>query len=402
MAHIIVIGGGAAGFFAAIHAAADGNQVTLLEKTSKLLSKVKISGGGRCNVMHDISYPSALVRHYPRGLKKLKKAFDHFGPSETRQWFEQRGVTLKTEADGRMFPVTDDSQTIIDCLMRSAKQHGVDIHTLQEVISIEIKEKGFDVLTKKGNYSADRVIITTGGHNKRTAYHWLEHLGIKIVDPVPSLFTFNVPDSGFQELQGVSVPKGEVIIPGTSWKMAGPILITHWGFSAPAVLLLSSWAARDLNARNYAFPILINWTGLSEEKVREDLLKYAEIHPRQQVVKHSLFDLPQRLWDKLIMLAGISEQQRYSDLPKKDRNRLMELLIRCPFEVDGKTTFKEEFVTCGGVALSEINTETFESRAIPGLYFAGEVLDVDGITGGFNFQFAWTSGYLAGRHAGHN
>lgn len=401
---IAVIGGGAAGFFAAIQATAGGrNRVVILEKTNKLLSKVKVSGGGRCNVTHDCRYASQLIEHYPRGGRSLRKAFNSFGTSDTWRWFEQRGVKLKVEDDGRVFPVSDSSQTVIDCLMREAAVSNVRIELRTEVVAVTQKENGFTLQKKNGDrLSARKVIVSTGGHNKPTAYQWLKDLGLKIASPIPSLFTFNVPDSDLKDLQGLSVAQGMVQVPGSKWKQQGPVLITHWGFSAPAVIKLSAWAAIDFFKHNYSFPILINWTGLEEEALRTQLQAYKQEHPKKLVSSNQLFDIPLRLWQRLNEKAGIAPGQQYHDLSKKHFNRLVELLLRTPYNVNGKTTFKEEFVTCGGVKLTEVNLQNFEAKNIPGLYLAGEVLDVDGVTGGFNFQHAWTSGFLAGRHASEN
>lgn len=399
---IVVIGGGAAGYFAAIHAGnGGGNKVVILEKTNKFLTKVAVSGGGRCNVTHDCDYPAQLVGNYPRGGKKLRKAFDLFDAQNTFRWFESRGVALKAESDGRVFPVSNSSQTIIDCLVKSAQENGVKIHFKREVRKIQMVEnKGFNlILANNDKLFAKKVIITTGGYNKTESYKWLADLGLKIARPVPSLFTFNVPDSEMKDLMGLSMPNGKVQIPGTKWKSEGPILITHWGFSAPVIIKLSAWAAIYLNEINYGFPILINWTGLSEEETRLTLQEMRENHPGKLVVSNPLFEIPSRLWERLCTMANIGLETRYAELPTKQMNKLIENVIRSAFDVRGKTTFKEEFVTCGGVELSEIELASFECKKIPGLYLAGEVLNVDGVTGGFNFQHAWTSGYLAGKHA---
>jgi hypothetical protein len=400
---VVVIGGGAAGFFAAIHAAQNGAKVLILEKTTKLLSKVKVSGGGRCNVTHDCDYPSQLVKFYPRGEKTLKKAFSKFDVNDTRRWFEERGVKLKTESDGRVFPVTDNSQTIIDCLMNEVDSKGIEIRMKSEVTRVEPTAAGFKLELKKGeSISADKVIVTVGGSPKSESYQWLRDLGLKIVEPVPSLFTFNVPDSDMKDLKGLSVETGIVSIPGTKWKDDGPILITHWGFSAPAVIKLSAWAAIDLHSRNYRFPIHINWTGQSEASVRETLQEMRKNHPTKQVGSNPQFDISKRLWERLCRKAEIVETLRYADLPGKTMNRFIETLVRCDYQVDGKTTFKEEFVTAGGVDLNEVNLSTYESKKHLGIFFAGEVLNADGVTGGYNFQHAWTSGYLAGLIAGNS
>lgn len=400
---IIVIGGGAAGFFAAIHAANGGaNRVALLEKTGKLLSKVKVSGGGRCNVTHHCEVAAQLINHYPRGGKSLRKSFEQFGTKDTWQWFEDRGVNLKVEEDGRVFPTSNDSQTIINCLMTEAQKAKIEILLKTEVTGIEKNKQDFSLGLKGGIYlKTKKVIIASGGHPKSASYDWLRNLELTISEPIPSLFTFNIPNSSYKELMGLSVPHAIVQIPATKWKQNGPLLITHWGFSAPAVIKLSAWAAIDLHLKNYQFPILINWCGKEEGLVRKELNEFKLAHPKKQIRNQALFNIPSRLWEKITQIAGLEDRQRYLDVSKKNWNRLIEMLIRHPFDVQGKTTFKEEFVTCGGVDLSEVNLRTFESKTIPGLYLAGEVLNVDGVTGGFNFQHAWTSGYLAGTNAKH-
>lgn len=399
---IAIIGGGAAGFFAAIHASDGGRlNVIILEKTSKILTKVGVSGGGRCNVTHDCPSPARLVKHYPRGGKFLKKAFEQFGPNDTRSWFERCGVILKTEPDGRVFPVTNDSKTIIDCLTREAEKCGVEIRPRAEVAAVAPKDSGgFSLEMKDGPpIICRKVVVTAGGFAKSEGYDFIRTLGIRIVPPIPSLFTFNVPDSDLKDLSGLSVPHGFVQIPGSKWKEDGPVLITHRGFSAPAVIKLSAWAAVDLHSRNHCFPILINWTGLGEEDVRGVIAGMRTDHPKKFTVSNPLFDISTRLWERLCAKAGIGPEIKYAELSSKAGNRLVEMLVRCPYDVRGKNTFKEEFVTCGGVDLKEIDLKRFESKKVPGLYFAGEILNVDGVTGGFNFQHAWTSGYLAGRDA---
>ncbi|ARS35011.1 aminoacetone oxidase family FAD-binding enzyme [Pontibacter actiniarum] len=398
---VIVIGGGAAGFFGAI-TCAEANpeaRVILLEKTNKLLAKVRVSGGGRCNVTHHCFVPTVFSQHYPRGAKQLKEAFKIFGAQETIDWFARRGVQLKAEPDGRMFPVTDSSETIIDCLMQEAKRAGVQIKTGAGVESIQPEQGRFKLQLSSGeSIQADKVLVSTGGHPKNQGYDWLRELGHPIQEPVPSLFTFNVPSSPLKELQGVSVPQARVRIAGQKLEYEGPLLITHWGYSGPAVLKLSAWGARHFFEQKYTFTALISWVPeFSEESLRESLQQFRQAHPKKTVATNPLFGLPQRLWRGLSQLADISEQVRWADLPAKNTNKLVEALLRLPVEVNGKTTFKEEFVTCGGVDLRQVNMKTMESRLQPGLYFAGEVLDIDGITGGFNFQAAWTTGFLAGR-----
>ena len=407
--HIVVIGGGAAGFFGAI-TCAEANpqlQVTLLEKSNKLLSKVRVSGGGRCNVTHNCFVPSVFSQHYPRGSKQLKEAFKTFGAAETIAWFEQRGVKLKAEADGRMFPVTDSSETIIDCLMQQARKAGIQIRTSTGVERIEPKLgadglRQFELYLSNGQtMTADRVLVSTGGNPKSGGYDWLRELGHAIQEPVPSLFTFNVPASPLKELQGIAVPKARVRIAGQKLEYEGPLLITHWGYSGPAVLKLSAWGARLFHEQNYHFTALINWIPeYTEETLRENLQQYRQAHPKKVVSTNPLFGLPQRLWKALTQLADIPAETKWGELPAKNTNKMVEALLRAPFEVKGKTTFKEEFVTCGGIDLSQVNMKTLESRLQPGLYFAGEVLDIDGITGGFNFQAAWTTGFLAGKAIG--
>ncbi|MDX5483154.1 MAG: NAD(P)/FAD-dependent oxidoreductase [Hymenobacteraceae bacterium] len=403
---VAVIGGGAAGFFGAIACAQanPGAKVLLLEKTNKLLAKVRVSGGGRCNVTHHCFVPSVFSQHYPRGAKQLKEAFKVFGAQETIDWFKARGVQLKAEADGRMFPTTDNSETIIDCLLHEARRAGVQISTgagvehIQPLSSGDTQPQFLLALSTGERITAGKVLVCTGGNPKSQNYDWLRELGHNIHSPVPSLFTFNVPASPLKELQGVSVPRAIVRIAGQKLAYEGPLLITHWGYSGPAVLKLSAWGARLFHDINYDFTALINWVPEhTEESLRENLQQYRQAHPKKTVSSNPLFGLPQRLWKALTLLAGVPEDTRWGELPAKNTNKLVEALLRAPFEVKGKTTFKEEFVTCGGVDLNQVNMRTMESRLQPGLFFAGEVLDIDGITGGFNFQAAWTTGYLAGK-----
>lgn len=405
--HVVIVGGGAAGFFAAIAAAeADpGARVTILEKTTKLLAKVRVSGGGRCNVTHACFNPTELVGYYPRGGRRLRGAFRVFGPRETVAWFEQRGVALKTEADGRMFPVTDSSETIIACLLDTARRAGVMIRTGAGVRALTVGAAGAPFTLALDGYetlAADRVIIATGGYPKSAAYAWLTALGHTVAEPVPSLFTFNVPDSPAAGLPGLTVAAGAAQVAGEAGLPAtdGPLLVTHWGFSGPAVLKLSAWGARRLAARNYQFTALLSWAGgFSEAALRTEFARRRREHPRRAVAADPLPGVPQRLWRRLTEHAGADADVRWADLPARIHNRLLEQVLRQPVTVHGKTTFKEEFVTCGGVVLEEVDLMTFASRRVPGLYFAGEVLDIDALTGGFNFQAAWTTGWLAGRAA---
>ena len=401
---IVIVGGGAAGFFGAITCAQSNprHEVILVERTSKLLAKVRISGGGRCNVTHHCFNAHQLTRFYPRGEKFLKKAFKHFAAADTVAWFEKRGVKLKTEADGRMFPVTDSSETIIHCLVEEARRAGVKIQLNTGVDAILVSQDsqaGFQLRLSTGEVlAADKVLIGTGGSPKIQGYGWLQDLGHTIIPPVPSLFTFNVPASPLRELPGISVGQAKVKVSGQALEEEGPLLITHWGFSGPAILKTSAWGARKLHDLNYRFTALINWVPpYTEESLRAFLQDYRRQYPRRVVQANPLFTLSQRLWKALSTLAEIPEKTIWAELPARNQNKLVEQLLRGPFEVQGKTTFKEEFVTCGGIDLQQVDPLTMESRVQPGLYFAGEVLDIDGITGGFNFQAAWTTGYLAGR-----
>jgi predicted Rossmann fold flavoprotein len=392
---LVVVGGGAAGFFGAINAAQTnpGLRIIILEKTSKLLSKVKVSGGGRCNVTHHSFSPSELSHHYPRGQRQLKNLFHKFQATDTIAWFEAQGVKLKTEDDSRMFPVTDNSQTIIDCFLQAADTLGIEIEINSEVEKIERNPDSFLVYTNKV-ITAKKILIATGGYNKHESYYWLANLGHEIVNPIPSLFTFNDPAKEFTPLMGVAVPNGEVKITGTKFSQKGAVLITHWGLSGPAVIKLSAWAAVYLHQQHYVFTALVSWTGLPETEVRSELMKLKQEN-KKIVFNAAQFELPKRLWEFLCAKAGIEERKIWSELSNKQINRLNELLYACPFNIKGKTTFKEEFVTCGGIALSEIDLQTMESKKVKGLFFAGEVLDVDGETGGFNFQSAWSTAWVA-------
>lgn len=394
---LIVIGGGAAGFFGAINAAEKkaGIRILILEKSTKLLSKVKVSGGGRCNVTHHCFSPAPLSQHYPRGQRALKGMFHDFQASDTVAWFEQRGVKLKAEEDGRMFPVTDHSQTIIDCFLHEAERLKIEVQQSQEVTQILPKDNYFAIHTLRQLFHARCVLIATGGYNKKEGYEWLGNLGHEIIRPIPSLFTFNDSEKEFTSLMGVAVPDTEVRIAGSRLSQRGAILITHWGLSGPAVIKLSAWAAEDLFKQNYTFTALVNWTGLPETEVRAALMKLKNDNNKKQIIPSPLFGLPKRLWEHLCAKAEIEEKKIWAELPNKSINKLIELLYACPFHIRGKTTFKEEFVTCGGISLADIDTKTMESKKTPGVYFAGEVLNVDGETGGFNFQAAWTTGYLA-------
>lgn len=400
--HLVVVGGGAAGFFAAITAAESFPQarITILEKNRTLLNKVRISGGGRCNVTNAVSSVSQLIQGYPRGGKFLRPLFHQFSNADTVRWFENRGVPLKTEPDGRIFPVSNDSSDVVQCLIDTAHRQRVDIRPSTSVQSVDFQNDKFVLqLTDQEEIRADRLIIASGGHPAPTGYTWLVALGHTVVPPVPSLFTFNVPASPLSVLAGIATPQASVRLPGTRQVQEGPVLLTHWGFSGPAVLRLSAWAARELAEQNYQFDVSFNWnTENTGQTVRQLLADYRHTHARKQVVSVPAPGLPQRLWRTLVAEAGVPEATRWADAPARALNRLGELLVNGTFRVTGKTTFKEEFVTCGGVALSDVNPQTLESLRCPGLFFAGEVLDIDGITGGYNFQAAWTTGYIAGKN----
>ncbi|WP_069129960.1 BaiN/RdsA family NAD(P)/FAD-dependent oxidoreductase [Rhodohalobacter halophilus] len=397
---IAIIGGGAAGFFTAINAARQNPKldITIFEKSREVLSKVRISGGGRCNVTHNCFDPELLSRHYPRGGKVLRWSFEQFQASDTVEWFESRGVRLKAEPDGRMFPVTDDSQTIIDCLMNEARKNGVEIRTKTKVDAIVPESNGgfsLSIRSEEPQYF-DRVVVATGGYNRGKAYGWLKTLGHSVHSPVPSLFTFNFREKVLSDLAGISVKNAHVKIEQLPYEEAGPVLITHWGLSGPAVLKISAWAARELHELEYRFDVLINWVyPANEQDVREALMKLRDSNARKTVSKQDYFSFPNRLWDRFLELSEIKTDKRWADLSNKEIHDLTQPLFRSRFNIQGKTTYKEEFVTCGGIPLDEIDPDTLESKKVPGLYFVGEVLDIDGVTGGFNFQAAWTNGWLA-------
>jgi len=400
--HLAVLGGGAAGFFAAISAKTHDPKVrvTLFEKTSKVLAKVKVSGGGRCNVTngnHDIS---SLVEAYPRGGKQLKSIFYTFGTEDTFQWFENRGVDLKTEADGRVFPVSDDSQTIMDCLIDETKKLGISIQYNKGVNKLQPLDDKWAVHFSKPASTEifDYVIVATGGSPKASGLDWLKNTGHQIQPPVPSLFTFNLPKDPITQLMGLSVESVQVKIKGEGILTKGPLLITHWGFSGPAVLVASSKGARILSARDYQFEIEINWLHESNTALLFDELQHLiEHYPQKTVSNVKGFPLPQRLWQFLLVKSGIPLDKRWNEVGKKKTRQLIELLTHDTYRVSGKTTFKEEFVTCGGVDLKSIELKTLESKTAKGLFFAGEVLDIDAITGGYNFQAAWSTGFIAGK-----
>lgn len=397
-----VVGAGASGYFAAIHAAGPDTEVTILEKTSKSLSKVKISGGGRCNVTHAAFEVSKLIKNYPRGEKFLKKVFQHFSVKDTIDWFESRSVPLKVERDGRMFPVSDQSQSVIDALQKEANQLGVKLMFNFGLESIKVEDFKFTLQSKDKTMVFDRLIVCTGGSPKVDGFNFLQKLGHGINPPVPSLFTFNTPQEPIRQLMGISVPDAHVRLEGTKMSYRGPLLITHWGISGPAVLKLSAFGAQWLHEKNYKANAHIRWNHeWTEESLISNLQNFKNQHPKKKIAGNPLFGLPQRLWLHLTEKSEIFPDNIWQNIAKKQFHKLVQNLFCYIVSIEGKTTFKEEFVTAGGVKLEEVNPETMESKLINGLFFAGEVLDIDGITGGFNFQAAWSTGYLAGKNAKH-
>ena len=415
---VVVVGGGAAGFFCAIQIAElnPNWEIVILEKTNKLLSKVKVSGGGRCNVTHACPDVELLLKKYPRGSRFLKKAFYQFATKNTIEWFAKNGVELHTEKDGRMFPTTNSSDTIIDCFLRKVHQYKIQILTQHEVVDIKheikhavsSKEIGESMLNKftiqlQGRVAmqADAICLATGGMLKSDRLNWLKNFGHSIVEPVPSLFTFNTVDKKITTLMGVAVEKASIQWRGNKNIETGPLLITHWGISGPAAIKLSAWCAREMAETNYEGAIQINWTPtFNESTIKMEWINLRMDLGRREMGSKNPFDLPQRLWHFLLQASGIQLTTKWADLKSANQQQLIQLLTRYVLEIKGKTTFKEEFVTCGGVELKDIDPMTMESKLVPGLHFAGEMMDIDGITGGFNFQHAWTSGWIAAQHIG--
>ncbi len=399
MKHVVIIGGGAAGFFAAINCAENNPdyKITILEKSSSLLNKVKISGGGRCNVTHACFDAKELVKFYPRGEKQLLGPFTRFNPSNTIDWFNQRGVEIKREDDGRMFPASNSSQTIIDCFLNEAKRLGVKIRMQCGVEEISIQNSEFRIKTSTGEeIIADAMIVTTGSSHR--VWKMLEELGHTIVAPVPSLFTFNIKDERIKGLEGLSVPNAAVRVLGTNSTFSvpnSPLLITHWGMSGPAILRLSAWGARELAEVNHRFEVEVNWVNKDLNTVQETLKQFKLSNPKKGVSTNPLFGIPKRLWERLTTLNFKLQTLNFADLSNQQIDSLAKELTASRFLVSGKSTYKDEFVTSGGVSLSEVDFRTMQSKKVPNLYFAGEVLDVDAITGGFNFQAAWTTAFIA-------
>ena len=446
MNRFVIVGGGAAGFFGAIRAKETHPdwEVVLLEKGAHLLAKVKVSGGRRCNVTHACFDPAQLIKNYPRGSRELLGPFHRFQPKDTIAWFKERGVELKIEEDGRMFPTTDDSQTIIDCLFKAAKDAGVIIRTecglvdakLASPLQVEGEDKrpieefvgrsdectygtrvpttdqkfkrkvlcsGLDksdfllLLTTQESLRAQKVLLATGGNANSKGWDIAKKLGHTIEPLVPSLFTFNIKDSRLHDLQGVSMPETEVSVPSIKLRAKGPLLVTHWGLSGPGVLKLSAWGAKALSEKSYTFTLIVNWLAqLSAQELHKLLSDGKMNRARQYVNSYGFLGMPQRLWERFVEGANIPPERRWADVTKDEFLALTKELSAGEYQVTGKSTHKEEFVTCGGIKLSEVNFKTMESKKVPGLYFAGEALDIDGVTGGFNFQAAWTTGWIAG------
>ncbi|MBW4497805.1 MAG: NAD(P)/FAD-dependent oxidoreductase [Oscillatoria princeps RMCB-10] len=414
---IVVIGGGAAGFFGAITCAKTHphTRVTLLEAGRKPLEKVRISGGGRCNVTHACFDAAVLAQNYPRGGKALRGPLTRFQPLDTVKWFESQGVKLKTEEDGRMFPTTDDSATIVNCLLRAALDAGVELRTGTPAVGVSYQDginsvsakdallkssPCFEIQLKTGEVkTGDRLLLATG--SSPAGYQIAKSLGHAIEPPVPSLFTFNIRDERLRDLAGISVTNARVRLPEAKLEQTGPVLVTHWGLSGPAVLKLSSWGARFLHDCWYQTPLQVNWLPqYKPDELRQMLLAVKNQLPRREIASSCPVPLPRRLWERLVGAAGIAEETRWAEVSNKSLNQLVEELTQGKYQIAGKGVFKEEFVTCGGVSLKEVDFKTLESRLCPGLYFAGEILDIDAVTGGFNFQNAWTTGWIAGQAMG--
>jgi len=392
-----IIGGGAAGFFSAVTIAEANKscEITILEKSPNVLSKVRVSGGGRCNVTNSLTDVKDFVKNYPRGSKELLSVFTRFGNADTINWFEIHGVKLKAESDGRMFPVSNNSQTIINLFLNLVKKHSINIITGFDVREIKhTNSKGFEVKSRSGeSRNFDKLLVAPGGFSTSEKYEWIESLGHTIVEPVPSLFTFNCKDTLLRDLQGVSTQNAELKITGTKLSAKGDLLITHWGFSGPAILKLSAFGARSLHESDYKFSLEIKWTDTDVQKE----IEYArEDSPLKQITTFPFHGFSRRFWEALILKTGINTEKRWNELSKKETEKLILVLTKSVFAINGKSTFKEEFVTAGGVNLKEIDFRTMQSKIVQNLFFAGEILDIDGITGGFNFQSAWSAGYIAG------
>lgn len=399
MSRIAIIGAGAAGCFAAANIPKARHEVLVFEKGAKPMQKVKVSGGGRCNVTHACFEIPELIRRYPRGTALLKRSLYQFGPQDTINWFSKRGVSIKEEADGRMFPTTDDSQTIIDCIWGAMMNTGAQVRFSKGLRHAALVNGVWQLTFEDGSqHICDMLLLACGSILKPDQWSWLTALGHTIQPPAPSLFTFNLPGNPITQLMGVAVPDVTVKLAGIKGTQSGPLLITHWGFSGPAILKTSAWTARALQEKSYDNTVLINWLkDQTESDLREQFQYLRQSQGKTAISTRNPFGLPKRLWEFFLQRIGIADTVRWGELPAAAQQKLITTLIADPYQMKGKTTFKEEFVTCGGVTVSEINPQTMESRLVPGLYFAGEAIDVDGITGGYNFQHAWSSGWIAAK-----
>ena len=392
MKKVIIIGGGASGFFTAANIDTKLYDVTILEQNSDVLQKVKISGGGRCNVSHACFDPRELVQFYPRGNKELLSVFTKFQPGDTMNWYEEHGVALKIEDDNRIFPESNSSQSIIDCLVNECKKKNVKILTKQTVTEILPQENGYKIHTTDQNYFADYVVFSTGSSPK--AFKMLEKLGHQIVAPVPSLFTFNIKNEILKDLMGTSFQYVNIEIPKLNLEESGSLLITHWGLSGPAILKLSAWGARELAALKYQFEIIVNFIGTASEDALEIFKNFKEKEPKKSIGQAKIFDITNRFWQRILFVSGVDTAKQLANINNKEMQKIIENLYCCQMNVTGKSTFKEEFVTAGGVDLKEMDFKTMKSKKLPNFYISGEVLNIDAVTGGFNFQACWSEGWL--------
>ena len=392
MKKVIIIGGGASGFFTAANIDTKLYDVTILEQNSDVLQKVKISGGGRCNVSHACFDPRELVQFYPRGNKELLSVFTKFQPGDTMNWYEEHGVALKIEDDNRIFPESNSSQSIIDCLVNECKKNNVKILTKQTVTEILPQENGYKIHTTDQNYFADYVVFSTGSSPK--AFKLLEKLGHQIIAPIPSLFTFNIKNEILKDLMGTSFQYVDIEIPKLNLEESGSLLITHWGLSGPAILKLSAWGARELAALKYQFEIIVNFIGTASEDALEIFKNFKENEPKKSIGQTKIFDITNRFWQRILFVSGIDTTKQLANINNKEMQKIIENLCRCRMNVTGKSTFKEEFVTAGGVDLKEMDFKTMKSKKLPNFYISGEVLNIDAVTGGFNFQACWSEGWL--------
>lgn len=393
---VIVVGGGASGFFTAINLAEQNPdlRIAILERSNEVLSKVKISGGGLCNVTHACFIPNVLAKFYPRGEKELKGPFHTFCTGDVMEWFSERGVSLKIEEDGRVFPESDNSQTIIDCFLNEADNFNIKIIKQTIVQQLSKADDFWKIETSKDTYQAKQLVMATGSNVK--IWDLLKTVNHSVINPVPSLFTFNIKDDRIKDLMGVSTEMVSLKVKESTLKANGPLLITHWGMSGPAILKLSAWGARELFDKNYNFQLIVNFTNdLVFDEVLEELMQQKQQHPKKTIIKHAQYGLTNRLWQQLVKASFIPEDLIWADVSKKQLVHLAEQLTQATFHVNGKSTFKDEFVTAGGIDLKEVNFKTMESKLQDNLYFTGEILNIDAITGGFNFQNAWTTGFLA-------